>query len=632
MRIHFRLFLLLVLLLAGCVPRQKHVASLEDPPFPHPLPAVFQAHLDLKRCPPTSFELVLRPDGMYYLQMEKKVPGRATLQAEIGVWRYTGEDRTVLLRSYNKVSRLFRFTGRNVLRLLKVSGGMMPQLVRYDFTLTKTAPRYEGLVRMQGMYSRQRGRGFFRECLSGTRFPFASDDETADIERSYQEILHGRDESLLVTLDMRLSTGSGRSDLLIPVRSVRLDPYHSCQGEDRRIATIANNRWCLTELAGKAVTPGSVTKPPYLKVQSGEQLIQGFAGCNKFTGSWLFSNHDFVFSRIRSTRMACPLGMEVEDAFLQALDATRRYAIKGDMLSLHDRWGRGLARLRYSRPLTDLDFRYLAADQEEPEEEPLPDDAPASPESRVETGGAVPSSLIRTPVREVDEKILPLPEPEQAPHKEALHEITVVKPKKKVRAVAQSAQAKKSKKSVPPPKPSESPVDQTKQRQEEQQPQEPQQEQQNKQQNEKVVVPPPAPVDQEKSVVGKKEEKVEPASPPQITRQEEREPAPELPPPTVEKSGSVAPPLEPGPESGAVNSEGQIPVEQPAAGQAGMQEGTLDGAETPPALPLNSEEDQGELEIQAEPIVIEENGKQVPAAETSQQGIQSRAVQFYKNL
>ena len=148
-----------------------------------------------------------------------------------------------------------------------------------------------------------------------------------------------------MTLDMRLSPGS-RRELLIPVRSVALDPYHSCQGKERRIATIVDNRWYLTELAGKAVVPESVTKLPFLKVQSGEQLIQGFAGCNHFIGSWLFADNEFVFSRIRSTRMACPLGMEVEDAFLQALDDTRRYIIEGDILSLYDRQGRVSARLR----------------------------------------------------------------------------------------------------------------------------------------------------------------------------------------------------------------------------------------------------------------------------------------------
>ncbi|MCI5158161.1 MAG: hypothetical protein D3906_06905, partial [Candidatus Electrothrix sp. AUS1_2] len=96
MRIHLRLIFLLpllfLLLQVGCAPRRKHVAAAGTSTFIHPLPAVFQAHLELKRCPPTSFELVLRPDGMYYLQMEKTVAEpaevQAAAQAEVGVWRY----------------------------------------------------------------------------------------------------------------------------------------------------------------------------------------------------------------------------------------------------------------------------------------------------------------------------------------------------------------------------------------------------------------------------------------------------------------------------------------------------------------------------------------------------------------
>ncbi|WP_339135173.1 MAG: META domain-containing protein [Candidatus Electrothrix sp. GW3-4] len=444
MRTYLRLFSLLVLLLAGCAPQQKHV--LKDRTFVHPLPAVFRADLDLKRCPSTSFELVLRPDGMYFLQMERmarNASGRKVTQAEIGVWRYSEAKKLLRLTSYDKASRILAVTGQQTLKLIKVSGGMMPSLVRYDFTLTHTEPRYEGIVRMQGMYTRKRGRGVFRECLSGARFPLVTRGRAAEVEQAYQDILHGRAESLFVTLDIRLSSQAGRGDRLIAVRSVHIDPYHFCKGKGRRIATILNNRWYLTEIGGESLEPESVSKPPFLKVQGGEQLIQGFAGCNNFSGSWLFADNDFVFSRIASTRMACPVGMEVEDAFLQALDTTRRYTISGDILSLYDRQGRVLARLRYSRQLTDLDFRYVSSEQEEKEGDLLADDIDeALGRHSVETGGAVPASVVSPPVREVDEKILPLPEePEESGHENsALHEIRVLKAKKKV-AVSKTEQA-----------------------------------------------------------------------------------------------------------------------------------------------------------------------------------------------
>ncbi|MCI5149315.1 MAG: META domain-containing protein [Candidatus Electrothrix sp. MAN1_4] len=240
---------------------------------------------------------------------------------------------------------------------IEYPGGMMPSLVRYDFTLTNTEPQYEGVVRMQGMYSRKRGRGIFQECLSGAGFPVVSKGGLAEVEQAYENILHGRAESLFVRLDVRLSSRSGRGDRLVSLRSVGIDPYSSCGGRQRDIPSIVNNRWYLKEVDGEEIAPESVTKLPFLKVQGSEQRIQGFAGCNDFTGSWLFAYNSFRFNRIATTRMACPVGMEVEDAFLQALDNTRRYTIKDDVLSLHDQRGRVLARLRYSRQLIDLDFQ-----------------------------------------------------------------------------------------------------------------------------------------------------------------------------------------------------------------------------------------------------------------------------------
>ncbi len=431
MRIYFRLFLLLILFVAGCAPYQKHIQKGKLTPFIHPLPAVFRADLALKQCPATSFELVLRPDGLYFLQMEKSISGNDAVQAEIGVWRYNEEKEVVQLTSYDKAVRVLAIIGKQVLKLIKVSGGMMPSLIRYNFTLTDTEPTYEGGVRVQGMYSRKRGRGIFLECLSGVSFPLLNKNRAAEAEQAYQGILHGRSESLFVTLDVRFSSRSGRGDRLIPMRSVSLDPYRSCKGKERQIATIADNRWCLLEVDGKTPEQESLSKPPFLKVQSGEQLIQGVAGCNNFTGSWLFTDNNFIFSRIASTRMACPVGMEMEYAFLQALDHTRRYTIKGDILSLRDRRGKVLARLRHSRQLTDLDFT-LSPTQEERGEGILPDENGIPESHSVEVEGLVPASVAVPPVEVIEEKIQRTTSPSR-------HKIKVLRAKKKV-AVRPTAQ------------------------------------------------------------------------------------------------------------------------------------------------------------------------------------------------
>ncbi|MCI5140059.1 MAG: META domain-containing protein, partial [Candidatus Electrothrix sp. AR1] len=290
--------------------------------------------------------------------------------------------------------------------------------------------------------------------MSGVSFPLLTHNRAAEAEQAYQDILHGRAGSLFVTLDVRFSSRSGRGDRLIPVRSVSIDPYRSCNDKELRIATIADNRWYLIEVGGKTLEPESVSKPPFLKVQSGEQLIQGSAGCNHFTGSWLFADNEFVFSRIAATRMACPVGMEVEDAFLQALDNTRRYTIRGDILSLRDRRGKVLARLRYSRQLTDLDYSYLSPDQKETGEG-IPADEGVPESHRVEAEGAVPASVrLPLPVEAGKEKIQPKSSKSKKKHT-GRHKITVLKAKRKV-AVRATAPAdirpRAAKKAAPAPK------------------------------------------------------------------------------------------------------------------------------------------------------------------------------------
>ncbi|MCI5179613.1 MAG: META domain-containing protein [Candidatus Electrothrix sp. AW3_4] len=392
MRIYLRLFSLLVLFLflAGCAPQQiqkiqqsrqqsqqpqqapqtqqapqKHTVQKKTRKFMYTLPAVFYADMATKEYPSISFELVLRPDKLYFLEIQKDTFENTPVEAEVGVWSYNPKKNTVRLTSYKRSIRIFAVTEEQTLKLIKTSGGMMPSLLGYDFAVTDTRPRYEGVVRMQGMYTRQRGRGIFRECLSGAGFPLVGKRRMKKVRQAYQDILHDGREALFITQDVRFSTRAGRGDRLVAIDSVSIDPDRVCgqkKKEKKRKKprstrlTIANSRWSLLQVYGKKLEPDTLKKRPFLKIQRGKQRIQGFAGCNEFTGSWLFNNNRFMLRRIPSTRMACPLGMTVEYAFLQALDNTRKYTIKGNILRLYDGKGKVIAKLRYSRQLTDLDF------------------------------------------------------------------------------------------------------------------------------------------------------------------------------------------------------------------------------------------------------------------------------------
>ena len=346
---------------------QKHAVQKTTRKFTFSLPAVFYADMATKKYPSISFELVLRPDKLYFLEMQKDTFENAPVEAEVGAWSYNPKKNTVRLISYKRSIRVFAVTEEQTLKLIKTSGGMMPSLLGYDFALTDTRPRYEGVVRMQGMYTRQRGRGIFRECLSGAGLPLVGKRRMTEVRQAYQDILHDGGEALFITQDVRFSTRAGRGDRLVAIDSVSIDPDRVCGQKKKKKKilptdpthpthlTIANSRWSLIQVYGKKLEPDTLKKRPFLKIQRGRQRIQGFAGCNEFTGSWFFNNNTFILRRIPSTRMACPLGMTVEYAFLQALDNTKKYTIKGNILRLYDEKGKEIARLRYSRKLTDLD-------------------------------------------------------------------------------------------------------------------------------------------------------------------------------------------------------------------------------------------------------------------------------------
>jgi len=65
--------------------------------------------------------------------------------------------------------------------------------------------------------------------------------------------------------------------------------------------------------------------------------VQGFSGCNKFTGNYQRRDDQLHFKPLASTRMACITGMEQEKRFLDVLGNVVRCALIGESLSLYDR-------------------------------------------------------------------------------------------------------------------------------------------------------------------------------------------------------------------------------------------------------------------------------------------------------
>ena len=97
---------------------------------------------------------------------------------------------------------------------------------------------------------------------------------------------------------------------------------------------LAGTHWKLVELNGESVE-GKTAKEPQIILDSENHRISGNAGCNLISGSYQITEPGKItFSQMIATRMMCFAGMEVENAFLQALNNVDGYTITGETLTL----------------------------------------------------------------------------------------------------------------------------------------------------------------------------------------------------------------------------------------------------------------------------------------------------------
>lgn len=98
---------------------------------------------------------------------------------------------------------------------------------------------------------------------------------------------------------------------------------------------LEGTRWALVELAGSPVLfPAKGAKRPYF-VLDANGAIRGFAGCNSFSGKYKHhGDSEFDLFELTSTMMACPQ-LELEQQFLQAVEAADRYHLVGTSLFLY---------------------------------------------------------------------------------------------------------------------------------------------------------------------------------------------------------------------------------------------------------------------------------------------------------
>jgi heat shock protein HslJ len=125
--------------------------------------------------------------------------------------------------------------------------------------------------------------------------------------------------------------------LVITTVLASLTSCHTAKQATTGSASLVGKSWKLVELNGRMVPPSEQSKKePFLILNASEKRINGNGGCNSFFGSYeLQGNNGITFSKIGSTKMACPNDvMEVELNLFKALESTNQFTLRNDTLIL----------------------------------------------------------------------------------------------------------------------------------------------------------------------------------------------------------------------------------------------------------------------------------------------------------
>jgi heat shock protein HslJ len=214
------------------------------------------------------------------------------------------------------------------------------------------------------MYADTAGTVVFTDCASGVRYAVAPHGEArAALDRAYVEARSQPGAEVLAEIEgsiaRRPDESGGEHEVIVISKFLNVTPGATCAGGDVLGAgeatggptptSVEGVDWVLERVADKTIDPAAPKKPS-LRLDTAEKKMSGFAGCNRMFGSYELDGTSLHFGSVGATRMMCPDAMEIENAFMAALSATRSYMLKDGALALADSSGTTIAVLRPGAP------------------------------------------------------------------------------------------------------------------------------------------------------------------------------------------------------------------------------------------------------------------------------------------
>ena len=189
-----------------------------------------------------------------------------------------------------------------------------------------------------GMFSYFADAARFVDCRTGMDFAVSMEGAYLELERAYLNSGVDAGEQVLVQLRgrylQRPSMEGNSSEVKLIVDKVEnISSEDACAPTEH--AELRNTYWKLLEIDGRRVVTPEGMREAHLVLAPDEGRVRGHAGCNGFFGTFETIGDRLSFSDTGVTAMACPEGMDTEQAFLRTLGETTRFSISGQILTLY---------------------------------------------------------------------------------------------------------------------------------------------------------------------------------------------------------------------------------------------------------------------------------------------------------
>lgn len=121
---------------------------------------------------------------------------------------------------------------------------------------------------------------------------------------------------------------------LITICSLEFSQFESHAAKMQNQFSLSSDEWILVAISGDTSWSHLPDRIPFIHFDSDKNRVSGFAGCNRFSGSYMQNGDSIHFLPLASTRMYCQESQPTESALMEALLRADKIVISKNQLRL----------------------------------------------------------------------------------------------------------------------------------------------------------------------------------------------------------------------------------------------------------------------------------------------------------